>query len=254
MSKRRVIFKLGINYTWRQQFDDELRAGLRNGSQRKRRHSEIRDSSKWHRASIGSGSESDSSGSARSQDDNLDDDSNHNEPSSVNPSDGGDHGESAAQAQCITRAVATCIHNAWAIAAHDGKLDEAISCLRYGYEAVERLHLPDHASRLSGHLARLYLRTGAWDLAQAMVGDQLSWAATPALDFVANAYQVLVDTVVDAAQRGISVALDSSTWPLPPSEPSGAQTSTSFPEFNDALFLADSYSRSFPLPADASPL
>ncbi|KNE59521.1 hypothetical protein AMAG_18194 [Allomyces macrogynus ATCC 38327] len=58
-----------------------------------------------------------------------------------------DQNEIAAQAQCIDRAIATCTRNAWAIAAHDGKLDEAIACLRYGYDAVECLHLPDHASR-----------------------------------------------------------------------------------------------------------
>ncbi|KAJ3366719.1 hypothetical protein GGF32_003363 [Allomyces javanicus] len=227
MSKRRVVFKLGINYTWRQQFDDELRAGLRNGTQRKRRHPELRDYYKRRRASIGSGSETDDSDNSASNDgdnDNDDIDSDkHDHTTDVNQSEQ-DHDQDAAQAQCVSRAVATCIRNAWAIAAHDGKLDEAIACLHYGYEAVERFHLPDHASRLSGHLARLYLRTGAWDLAQAMVSDQRSWAATPALEFVANAYQVLVDAVIDAAQRGILVALDSALWPEPLRKPPGDQT------------------------------
>ncbi|KAJ3372883.1 hypothetical protein GGF31_001420 [Allomyces arbusculus] len=253
MSKRRVVFKLGINYTWRQQFDDELRASLRNGSQRKRGHPESRGRFKQHRASIGSGSETDDSGSSSSHDDDDSDDSDDNEPSSKEPSTEGDHDEGSAQTPCISRAIATCIRNAWAIAAHDGKLDEASACLRYGYEAVERLHLPDHASRLSGHLARLYLRTGAWDLTQAMVSDQRSWAATPELKFVADAYQVLIDAAADAAKRGVPVALDSVAWPVPPREPQ-VDTATSLPEFDDALFLVDPNSRSFPLPIDASPL
>ncbi|KNE59524.1 hypothetical protein AMAG_03792 [Allomyces macrogynus ATCC 38327] len=253
MSKRRVVFKLGINYTWRQQFDDELRAGLRSGSQRKRRHHESRDHSKRQRAGIGSGSETVDSGSVSGHDDGHDDNSDHNESSSVKQSEE-DQNEIAAQAQCIDRAIATCTRNAWAIAAHDGKLDEAIACLRYGYDAVECLHLPDHASRLSGHLARLYLRTGAWDLAQAMVSDQRSWAATPELEFVANAYQVLIDAVVNAAQRGISVKLDSASWPAPPHDPPTDQALARIPELDDVRFLVHPNSCSFPLPADASPL